>query len=514
MSNDETEHEDYRATPPAPVGEGVRIIGADEAQAVIKSGRAAERVAADEPTGAVPVIPAASSTTPTASSRSTLFDDTGEVGALDAIVTEEPTGAVPLPHWTEPPTGEVPAAVEVDLEPIDMDATGVLRFRVDDAGGWEDEALHEALTAGDDAEVRAAATPFVEDAPDNDDDFAEEVQARRARRSTSTPSVRGVRRTGPGALPDGPIAASASLDATGDVRTVRSGAPAAPPVAPTGVTMPGAAFQTTRTPANLPLRIGVGVAVAVIAIVFFILGAAWTVGLVALISAVAAIELYGGLQKQHAHPATLLGIIGCGAMPIAAYNVGERAFPVIGALMVIFSLLWFLFKVGSGRPVVGVAMTLFGFAYVGLFAGFGGLVLARPHGVGALIGIAACAIAYDTAGYLVGSMMGKTRITPHVSPNKTLEGLLAGMLASVVIGALLGLFHAGPWDGIGAGLAIGLVCAVMAPLGDLCESMLKRDLGVKDFGDLLPGHGGALDRFDTILFCLPAGLYVLVYLFG
>ena len=93
-----------------------------------------------------------------------------------------------------------------------------------------------------------------------------------------------------------------------------------------------------------------------------------------------------------------------------------------------------------------------------------------------------------------------------ISPNKTLEGLVAGMAGSLVIAfALVGIIT--PWDRWSA-LALGAVVAVLAPLGDLCESMLKRDLGVKDFGGLLPGHGGVLDRFDAILFSLPAVYYL------
>ena len=78
-------------------------------------------------------------------------------------------------------------------------------------------------------------------------------------------------------------------------------------------------------------------------------------------------------------------------------------------------------------------------------------------------------------------------------------------------GAIIGIVGLHPWNGFVHGLALGFVCAVVAPLGDLCESLLKRDIGVKDFGDLLPGHGGVLDRFDTILFCLPAAFYLLWY---
>ena len=86
------------------------------------------------------------------------------------------------------------------------------------------------------------------------------------------------------------------------------------------------------------------------------------------------------------------------------------------------------------------------------------------------------------------------------------------MAASVLMGAIIGVVTIQPWDSIGHGLLLGLVVAVFAPLGDLVESMLKRDLGVKDFGTLLPGHGGVLDRFDAMLFCLPAVYYLVVAL--
>ena len=146
-----------------------------------------------------------------------------------------------------------------------------------------------------------------------------------------------------------------------------------------------------------------------------------------------------------------------------------------------------------------------------MLGGFAGLLLVYPDGVGMIIGLVISAVGYDVVGYLVGSRIGRRPLAPDVSPNKTVEGLLAGMAASVVLGAIVAeILGLHPWNSLGDGVLLGLVVAIFAPLGDLCESMLKRDLGLKDLGTLLPGHGGVLDRFDAMLFCLPAVYYLVL----
>ena len=153
--------------------------------------------------------------------------------------------------------------------------------------------------------------------------------------------------------------------------------------------------------------------------------------------------------------------------------------------------------------MVNVAVTIGGFVYTGVLGAFAGLLLTSENGVGLILGVAIPVIAYDIAGFFVGSQFGKTRLAPEISPNKTVEGLIGGMTGSIAAALLIvKLIH--PWGDLAHVFALGLTIAVMAPLGDLAESMLKRDLGIKDFGTLLPGHGGVLDRFDAILFCLPA----------
>ena len=158
-----------------------------------------------------------------------------------------------------------------------------------------------------------------------------------------------------------------------------------------------------------------------------------------------------------------------------------------------------------------MASTFLVFGYVGIMGGFAGLLLAQKDGIGLLLGVVLCCVAYDIGGYLAGKRFGRRHIAPSISPNKTAEGLLAGMAASVVVGLIL-VGSISPWGRFEA-LALGVVVAVLAPLGDLCESLLKRDLEVKDLGGLLPGHGGVLDRFDAMIFALPA-VYYLIKLLG
>ncbi|MDQ1566544.1 MAG: phosphatidate cytidylyltransferase, partial [Actinomycetota bacterium] len=229
--------------------------------------------------------------------------------------------------------------------------------------------------------------------------------------------------------------------------------------------------------------------------------------LVSVIVAMGVIELCGALRTQGYRPAGLVALLGSVALVLGAYHSGESAFAAVVAVVAPSTLLWYLAGVTRARPAPGVASTFLVFGYVGIMGGFAGLILGLRDGVGLLLGVVLCAVAYDVSGYLAGRRFGRRHIAPSISPNKTAEGLLAGMAGSVVIGFVL-VGSISPWGRFSA-LALGVVVAVMAPLGDLCESLLKRDLGVKDLGGLLPGHGGVLDRFDAMLFALPAVYYLI-----
>ena len=257
---------------------------------------------------------------------------------------------------------------------------------------------------------------------------------------------------------------------------------------------------------ELATRVATGVGMAVAGLLVLNAGPGPAAVLVSMIVALGVIELCGALRSQGYRPAGLVALLGSVGLVLGAYHGGESAFAAVVALVVPGTLLWYLAGVTKARPAPGVASTFLAFGYVGIMGGFAGLILGRPHGIGLLLGVVLCCVAYDVAGYLAGSRFGRRHIAPAISPNKTVEGLLAGMVGSVVVGFILvGSIH--PWGRFDA-LALGVVVAVLAPLGDLCESLLKRDLGVKDLGGLLPGHGGVLDRFDAMLFSLPAVYYL------
>lgn len=166
--------------------------------------------------------------------------------------------------------------------------------------------------------------------------------------------------------------------------------------------------------------------------------------------------------------------------------------------------------------VVDALITLAGVVYVGLFSH---LLLLRRLGGGsgwdaglAWVGFAfLCTWGADTMAYFVGIALGRHKLAPKISPHKSVEGLLGGVAGAAVVGLLLGpTIGVLRWQGALLGVAIALV----ATLGDLTESSLKRAAGVKDSGRLLPGHGGVLDRFDSSLFVLPFVYYIATLIFG
>jgi len=178
---------------------------------------------------------------------------------------------------------------------------------------------------------------------------------------------------------------------------------------------------------------------------------------------------------------------------------------------VLTGALWYLLGIGGPRPVPNLSALMLGVVYVGFLGSHAVLLLDDPKGKGLFLAAILLAAGYDIGGYFIGQALGRSPLT-EASPNKTIEGLLGGTVATVGVGVLLSVFNVGPFDGEPFGfsnaLLLGIVVAVIAPIGDLAESLIKRDLKIKDMGTVLPGHGGVLDRCDTLLFVLPTVFYM------
>ena len=274
--------------------------------------------------------------------------------------------------------------------------------------------------------------------------------------------------------------------------------------------------RPTAAPAERVVPAGLGVrvitAAGLIAAFFAVILVAGRKGLTALVAAVllmCALEFFNSLRHRGFSPAIVPGAVACFAMPLVAFGTGPTGMMLVLILSVFVTMLWSLFRVVRDRPVGNMSVTFLGVGYIGVLGGTAGLLLAHPNGVGLVLGGIACAVASDVVAYFVGANLGKVPLAPEVSPNKTIEGVVGGFFGSVLIGTVaFGVVGVAPWNGWAIGAILGIVVGVLAPLGDLCESMIKRDLGIKDMGNLLPGHGGFLDRVDAMLFVLPGVYFV------
>lgn len=420
---------------------------------------------------------------PSADAPSTpLFDADGGWAAGDDEekvfdFADEPSGQVALPHWTEPGTGELPrilAGDEDDAVAGTSGSTPTVHWRGHD-GAWAGDEDFADL-ADDDARLGALDI----DRPHEEDLYAFDELDEVGAEAAAPPPV--------------------------DEPAGRRVAPARP--VPEPDPHPGGAGR------NIGVATAVGVGAAALAIALLYLGSAFAMILVVAVLVVGMGEFQAAAHRAGYRPAGLLGLAAAALYPVAVYWKGVEAYPLLAVLTVGAALAWHLVGAdGDARVVESVGVTLFGVAWIGGLGSFAALLLAQDDGRGMLVTAVLAAVGYDVGGLLIGRTMGSRPIS-DVSPNKTVEGLVGGMFASfVTVFVVVGMFGLAPWDSLGDAAKIGLLAMLAAPLGDLCESLVKRDLGVKDMGDLLPEHGGILDRFDGLLFVLPTVFYAAM-LFG
>jgi phosphatidate cytidylyltransferase len=255
-----------------------------------------------------------------------------------------------------------------------------------------------------------------------------------------------------------------------------------------------------RAGRNLPAAIGVGVILGAAALISL-----YTIKVTFLVLVVAAVgaavwELSRALGSRDIRvPLIPLGV-GSAAMLVGAYVDGPRSLAGALALTMLAIMIWRI-PGGADGYVRDMTASLFAAMYVPFLAGFAALLLAAPDGDDRVVTFIAVTIASDIGGYAAGVLFGRHPLAPKVSPKKTWEGSAGSMLASVVCGGVLlpVLFHGAIWQGV----IVGAAAMLTATAGDLVESVIKRDLGVKDLGTLLPGHGGVMDRLDSLLATVP-----------
>lgn len=387
-------------------------------------------------------------------------------------VPDEIIEGVELPDWTDPPTREVPRVLLQPGTPAGPSIPGPVWRESQTDFDQDQEAFAEIVTGS----VPVVAHDEVVD----EDDFSER-----------------------------PVAQSEP-------------APVTPAPAPTMASFPttwrGKGFlresggERGRSPVVATLT---GLVFGGVALLCFWAGPPAVLAITSLMLLLAAAELYKTLRQAHYQPATLLGLVAAPGFTVAAYEKGPVAIPLVMALAVVATICWYLVGVTRQKVVVNISVTLLGIGWVALLGSFVGLLLdpavfPARHGLAYLLGAIEATVAYDVGGYAIGSTLGRHKLAPSLSPNKTWEGLLGGSACAVAV-ALGITSQMAPWT-LGRAAVLGVVVAVLAPIGDLVESMIKRDLKVKDMGRLLPAHGGFLDRLDAMLFVLPAA-YFLVRLF-
>jgi phosphatidate cytidylyltransferase len=435
-------------------------------------------------------------------------DEFGEVKFADSddsapAISVDSTDTAQLPHWSEEPTGESP---RFGVQPRDPSRPGT----------------RDASRPTREPSRPASPPPVSRPAPEGRIRIGSDPTDQRARRTSDThPTMRD--RTGD-------ISRPIPRDRTADSSrpTVRDRSPRRPtPVRPSQVRRARPDRGDTGTqprPIGVDRNLSSAVIVGLVLVVLFVgtsfVGPAAVMALVIVVLGIAALEFFSQTSNRGLGAPMVVGIVACVAAPLAAYYMSHLAI----AMVVVFAFIaGAVSMVGSNDDQSGAITSLgtlmLGVVYIGLLGSYAGMILrmstlssALPNiGTDTLFIAVFAVAANDIGAYFVGSAIGRTPLKESISPNKTVEGLIGGTIATFCVVVILGL-QSDTWNSLMEWIMLAAVVSIAAPIGDLLESVLKRSLGVKDFGTVLKGHGGVLDRFDGVLLSLPTVYFLAVTL--
>ena len=435
-------------------------------------------------------------------------DEFGEVKFADSddsapAISVNSTDTAQLPHWSEQPTGESP---RFGVQPRDPSKPGT----------------RDASRPVREPSRPMSPPPVSRPAPEGRIRIGSDSTDQRARRASDThPTMRD--RTGD-------ISRPVSRDRTADPSrpTVRDRSPRRPaPARPSQVRRArpdrgdsGTQPRPIGNDRNLSSAVIVGLVLVVLFVGTSFVGPAAVMALVMVVLAIAALEFFTQTSNRGLGAPMVVGVVACVAAPLAAYYMSHLAI----AMVVVFAFIaGAVSLVGSNDDHSGAVTSLgtlmLGVVYIGLLGSYAGMILrmstlsaALPNiGTDTLFIAVFAVAANDIGAYFVGSAIGRTPLKESISPNKTVEGVIGGTIATFCVVVILGL-QSGTWDSLMEWIMLAAVVSIAAPIGDLLESVLKRSLGVKDFGTVLKGHGGVLDRFDGVLLSLPTVYFLAVTL--
>jgi phosphatidate cytidylyltransferase len=443
-------------------------------------------------------------------------DRSGQGPGEDGLSFDE-NNSDALPHWTEPPTGEIP------------------RFATEQTPA-ADESGHEELDVwssfSSESPVWKDDEPVEAEMPHTD--LPQTAQQRRVTEQHERVSGQHRRVTGESeAVTREPSRITIGTDPSGMPRRPpaqagrRRGGPPPGPGRSRSRAAPGAPAPSGR---DMPTAIAVGLLLAAAFIAALMYKPVAAAAVIVVILGLAAVEFYDKVAEKGYRPAVVPGIVTCVAGPLAAYWLGDGTLPLVLAFGFMATAASFIgARSVEAGPMPNVSITTLGIVWIGMLGSFAMLILrfstrevsqieaiqalAENRGTDTLFLIALGVVANDVGALFIGSAIGNTPLRTWISPNKTVEGFIGGALFTICALMFVGLTdRSETWQSNWHLLALAVVIAVLAPMGDLVESMFKRNLDVKDFGSIVKGHGGVLDRFDGFLFVLPGAYYLTLVL--